>query len=261
MYSVLKKTNEKKILLAFVFSLTTLTYASDHYDRDVEPVKSFHDARDLIKKGKYEEAFIIHQRMFNNIDELRPKVFSLHVHNLIYDWHLVAKKHEPAMKAFLERRDDSEARIRDFAFNKPEKIMVLNPYAMIAFSEFRGFNEYLNEDSKTLDLFYEIKEEKPEVADKLYFFIKDVLLREKKYATLAEYQSSAESSVRLAKSVFDLSKNKSGKVKVFSEKRFVKEIQNYIDIYIGNDEVDKANKVRELALESLDTEEIRDYRK
>lgn len=228
------------------------------YDRKLEPAKSFHAARDHLKAGEYEKALIIHEWMFDHIESLRPEVFFLHVHNLTYDWHQVAKNHPPAMKALLARREKSESALRASVAHldaEPEKSLL----SKITFREVTAFNEWLEEDAKSVALYEEIKGSNPKLARSWYFYVRDSLLRAKRFDLIAEREPSPTKAVESCATVYKAMIQTRPDLQSYAEDKFVRNITDYIDIYTAVGLSEKAEEVRTLSLQIVDSPKIRNH--
>jgi hypothetical protein len=236
------------------------TVPADSYDPAVEPEKSFHAARAHLKAGEYEKALAIHEWMFGNIASLRPPVFFLCVDNLAYDWHQVALSYPPAMKSLLEHRDQSEAAVRSAAPGLDIESDAYLPQK-IAFVEAVSFNKWLGEDVRSADFFSEIERLNPEFTGSFYFHAKDALLQAKRFEVVARHEPSPENAVDMCKALYQTTLEARPNLRSYAENDFIKEIITYIDVYTAVGSVEKAEKVRSLALGILDSPKIRDHGK
>lgn len=249
------------ILCCFRLAALAADFPVNPYDPKLEPSKSFHAARAHLEAGEYEKAFTIHEWMFDNIKSLRPEVFVLYVYNLTYDWHEVAKKYPPAMKALLERRDRSEEMVRAAVASKAGKESDDVIYQKIAFLETIGFNQWLGENKRSADLYDDILRQNPGFATPLYYFVRDALVKAKRFDLVAPHEPSPEAAVDSCISSYQNMLRIRPDLKRLAESRFIEGITTYINIFNGSGATEKAEKVRTLALQFLESPIIRDYGK
>ncbi len=229
------------------------------YDPKLEPNKSFLAARAHLNAGEYEKALAIHEWMFANIESLKPDVFFLTVYNLCYDWHQVALNYPPAMKSLLEHRDRSDAAMRAAAKKKRSPELKDDIYLQIAFREVTAFNEWLEQDAKSADLFAAIEQDNPEYAESLYIWARDALLKAKRFEILVRHERSPESVIRTNTDIYKRMQDKRPDLRKLAERRFIEGITSAIDIYAGAGFPEKAEQIRSSALKIFDSPKIRDH--
>ncbi len=240
--------------------MTVIIYAQNNenpYDRALEPAKSFHEARELVEARRFEDAHVIHKKMFSNIDAYRPKEFLLYVYNLTYDWHCAAKDYPPAMTSLLELRDALEIQLKELRENKIEKDPKIE--VRIDLLTVFYFNEWLKEDSRSADLFAVIEKHYPSLANQMYFHCKDALFRAKRYPTIVRYQPDPELIVKLAASTFKVSIDARPDLEAMARGRFEKNIIDLLDVFSAVGDVAKVEELRKRALGFLDSEKIRKH--
>lgn len=241
--------------VAFMHLVVSAQNDENPYDRTLEPAKSFHNARELIEAGQFEDAHAIHQKMFSDIDSYRPNVFILYVYNLSYDWHRAAQKYPPAMKSMLEYRNALEERLSQLRGEDQEPSIE----DRIALRALFSFNEWLKEDVKSADLFATIEEHYPSLADRMYFHCKDSLIRAGRYSTIVRYQPDPKLVVDLAAAGFKATMDARPDLESMARQRFETAIVDSLDAFSAVDDPAKVEELRKLALDFLDSEKIRKH--
>ncbi|MFV2045590.1 MAG: hypothetical protein ACC700_20450 [Anaerolineales bacterium] len=238
--------------------IPTIMYAQNDenpYDRSLEPAKSFHQARELIEEGQFKHAHAIHQKMFSNIDSYRPNVFFLCVYNLTYDWHRNAQNYQPAMESMLEYRDALEKRLSKLEGHDHEPSIEDRIDLLTVFS----FNEWLKEDARSADLFATIEDHYRNLADGMYFHCKDALIRAKRFSAIVRYEPDPKLIVVLAAAGLKATIDARPDLETMAKSRFETAIVDSLDAFSSVGNAAKAEELRKLALDVLDSERIRNH--
>ncbi len=246
-----------KLILFVSLLLGPLLAENDErpYDRSLEPAKSFHEARDLVEAGQFKDAYAIHKRMFSDISSFRPNVFFLYVDNLTYDWHRAAKRYPPAMESLQRHRDMLERRLSELKKENQEpsieeRIDLQTVFAM---------NEWLDEDPRSADLFATIEEQYPELAERMYLFGRSALIRANRYSTVVRYEPDPKLIFMMASGGFEATVEARRDLEKMATRRFESSIISSMDAFQATGNPEKAEILRKLALDFLDSEKIRRY--
>lgn len=210
------------------------------------------EARKLAEDGKYEEALQKHI-WFHEESKKSPGLGGVRLSFALSEWIELSKKYPPAKKALVDIRDKNEKALLDGTGNFNN------------FLDLSAINEYLGEKDKTYQLFKILHNKHPEIADLCYNVAKDILVEKKDYQICGKYITDPIGefeNIRYMREV-DLSMMRKNtafdtpEMRQHTDKSFIKDTCNLIEILIGLGKKSEAEKIQKKALNYFDHNEIR----
>lgn len=163
--------------------------ATDTHEGGGDPAQRQHDAKALVKQGRYNEALEAYLWCFDHGNDNNLDYAGDRLSTLLMEIAGLGQQYPPAMRALEKRRD--AARLRLFPNNPGNTDIMQRTTAAI---ELSAINDYLNNPSQTLEAYDLVKKEGPasELIYKAMFHrIDDLLLNRKRYADFIESDKAA----------------------------------------------------------------------
>ena len=209
--------------------------------------------------GQYAIALQKHIWFHHNALKLQPSLYGVRLSFALVYWKTLADQYPPALQALIEIRDTAEKTVRSDAATGDE--------LRNAFHEFEAINKFLNETSRTCNLFAWLDTHKPSAARQFYRLAQTALLRAKEYALCGKFldpkNSYAWSLKRYQEKKNLPSDPKLGiNMREFGEKCFANEIAILIALMVLNGQDKEAERIGVDALnefEDADFEETLEH--
>jgi hypothetical protein len=215
------------------------------------PGKVLEEARTLARQGKYEEALQKHLWFHENALKHDRAWAGARLSFALNYWIELGNKYPKAREALVAIRD------------KNTKAISEGNGSFDLFHDVTAINHYLNEQPKTVALFKTVHEKYPDLAKSCYHVAETDLAAQREYQICIRYipdpltrfdriREMRDANLKLAKEEADTN------LKEYAENSFVEEICRLIDILVGADRKQDAEKVRERALAVRDASAIRE---
>lgn len=137
------------------------------------------DTDDLINMGEYEEALERTIWFHNHSIEHQKSISAVRLSFAIHDWYDFGTKYPPAMDALIKVRDEKTKTI----------LSGFGTYDL--FDDVSAINGVLSEDAKTISLFKKISTKQPSLAKECWYIVRDIAIKDKQHALLAQYNTNA----------------------------------------------------------------------
>jgi hypothetical protein len=236
-----------KALLAGLIGLLALSANAE----DMQ--KYLADTQEMVRQGKHQEAldrFIwFHEHALEN----EPAMAGVRLSFALSYWKSLGGVFPPANDAMIAMRDRTAKQVSGNGGNT------------LQFFDVAALNRTLDEDSKTVDLFQALDQNKPDMAKQCWIVAKDTVIKAKRYDLARKYVGKPAREFVRIKAMYDLNAklydnpNFGGAAfKKYNENHFVEESLQLIEVALALDDAKAAKEVQEKALVIVDDQRLND---
>jgi uncharacterized protein (TIGR02246 family) len=217
-----------------------------------DPQTVLNEAQSLAMRGHYEEALQKHVWFHDNALRINPAMIGVRLSFALSYWVALGEHYPKARAALVAIRD------KDVEAMKPGTATVQ------LFSDIKSINGYLDESSKTVELFKAIDADRPMLAARSYLHAEETLADAGEYALCGKYIPEPEerlvSSIRLYRmhAAEESSRPRDFGIPAYAVRSFVKTTRQLITILARAGRKPEAELIQRKALEVLDDPRIRD---
>jgi hypothetical protein len=226
-----------------------MTEMNENLPNGEDPSEYRKETENLEKQGKYAEALDRHIWFHNNSRDA-VGMGGVRLSYALTDWLELGEVYPPALVAFTNTRDEKT------------QTLMKGKGGFEDFHEVSSFNEYLDDNKKTLELFLYIDKNHPTLAEECWIAAEDVLLKAKDYTLIKKYIPSLLDEFREAKSFYRLNV-KLSKDSDFGDEHlewstntFVEDCLSLIEISVAIDDLESAQNIQRLAIQVVDDERL-----
>jgi hypothetical protein len=218
------------------------------------PRTVYREAVELTRQGKYEDALQNHLWFHEHALEHNPALAGVRLSYALGSWLDLGEKYPNALRAMLSIRDTKVQAITE------------GKGSFTLFHDQAAINERLKESPKTVALFKVVHQAYPDLAKQCYRIAEQHLVAQREYAVCAAYVPNGLARFEEIRCQFQMKKEiadespllRSGGVMEYAEASFVAEVSRLIEILVGVDRRQEAERVETLALELVANAEARD---
>ncbi len=235
-----------------------------------EPATVLEAATKLMKEGSYEDALQRHIWFHNNVQKFGDSYQStVRLTSAISEWEQLGRRYPKAKQALMEIRDD-----------KTREIIEGRGYAEI-FQEVAAINREFQNDDATLTLFKTIRRTDPKLAQQCYFYAENLLITNGEYQLCLDVMGDSQKQFSSLRRSIEMQRDQETRMaemykrmeesnrqrgitnnyprsvvpdtmKKHSEDYFVSRTCRLIEILIGAERKDEAEKIQAQALAIFD---------
>jgi hypothetical protein len=235
----LMKTKPLTILLCLTFS--TFVFAGWTPPTKPDPRTIINEAYADTAAGRFEDSLVKHVWFHENVLKIDEGFYGVRLSYALADWVKLGKKYPPAFEKLRSIRDQNEADIR--AARLAGRFPI--------FSDYEAINEYLNEETKTKDLFVWLDAQKPKLAKELYGQAQTALIKAKEYKLCGKYiesDSAYDAILKSDKLTRDVAKTYAAKKRrseldSFADRKFTFNTTTLIALLTINDRKSEADSI------------------
>ncbi len=232
-----------KLVASLIVGLFAMSAFADEWvppeKPDVQAIlnEASEDARD----GKYENALAKHIWFHENANELEPSMSAVRLSFALADWHRLADVYPPAMEKLKSVRIATRDR---FLANLEYKS------SWEDFADLRALNRELQNDLDTVEVFKQVDERNPEVAERLYGLAEESLISAKEFDLCGKY-IKPEKKVTRDLEIYKLERSHridakhAEMMKEYRDKRFIEDASTLVALLVINDRKDEAESAAE----------------
>ena len=217
---------------------------------DPDPRKVLEEARNATRKGQYEEALQKHLWYHENALKYSPSSSGVRLSFALSYWIELGEKYPKAREALVSIRD------------KNTKAIGEGGGSFELFHDVASINEYLKEDSKTVDLFKTLHEKKSDLCRLCYIVAEKNLTDQREYKICSPYIPDPLERFDAIREMRERNLNFAEKdfphMKEIGENTFLEATCRVIAILAATGRTQDAEKVREKALAVRDDRPLRD---
>jgi hypothetical protein len=198
------------------------------------PHKVLDEARDLVRKGQYEEALQRHIWFHNHALEYDSGLSGVRLSFALSDWLELSRKYPKARQALVEIRDQESAR---FAEGKG--------YFEL-FQDVQAINRELQQDDDTLALFKSIAKSDPDLARHCYYSAEALLLRKGEYELCLSLYPDSQARFAVIRQIWESTANRhsgNARLKDAMDRNFVALTRALIEILVATNHKSDAEKI------------------
>jgi hypothetical protein len=151
------------------------------------PSAILNEAGDDARARRFEDALAKHVWFHEHALEHDDGQFGVRLSFALSDWHELGQVYPPAMERLKKTRDDATKRALEDA----------GKAAWNAFIDMRSINRVLGKDRKTVEVFEQLVEKKPEVATAVYGLAEPALIKAEKYELCGKYLEPTQTADRM----------------------------------------------------------------
>jgi hypothetical protein len=236
-----------KTLMTLVVVFFSLSLYSQ---QDME--KYLNDSRELVKEKKYKEALERFIWFHDHALDYNKGMAGVRLSFALVDWKSLGEVYPPAMTALIEIRD------------KKTKQILNNEQPSKLFPDVMAINRILGENSKTIELFQNLTQTRPDTAKKCWYYAKDPLFDAKRYDIISKYISSPLQEFSIVKNSYDrnvklYNNEKIGRerLKSYNETRFVQQCIQLIQLSLSNNDTNSAREIHQKATLIIENDLLR----
>jgi hypothetical protein len=219
---------------------------------DVRDVRAaLNDARSFAQQGRYEEALQKHLWFHENALKYEPAMAGVRLSYALADWVRLGEKYPKAREALVSIRERDTTAIAE------------GKGSFALFHDVSAINRSLEEEPRTVELFKTLHAKDPALAQTCYHVAERYLVAQHEYKICSSFipdplkrferiEEMRALNLKLAQ------KNDDSRLKEYAEKSFADETCRVIEILVGADRKQDAEKVRDQALAVRDDAGIRD---
>jgi hypothetical protein len=233
-----------KTAIIFAGLLAAFSWNGPAHAEDQDPQAVLNEARQLAQAGKYDEALAKHLWYHENAVRIQPAQSGVRLSFALAAWRDLGEKFPKAHDALVAIRDDDVKTLTDGG-GSPQ-----------LFQDVAEINRVLEESPKTVSLFKELEEKRPDFAKRCYFFAEKSLAEQKEYKTCSRYIDDPMFRLDTVKTMKRLSDNRQQPPELarMQEKLFVDDLCRTISILAGADRKPEAEQLQKEALVMFDSE-------
>jgi hypothetical protein len=153
----------KKLVQLILVSVMSLTLSIIHAEDD-EAEKALKTARTFTDAGDFAKALERHEWFHNNALRINPAFSGVRLSFALSDWARLADMYPPALASLQATRDSGA------------KGLEAGKAGPFIFQEVQSINEVLGAVPQTIALFKTLDRKNPDLAEKCFIFIKEILL-------------------------------------------------------------------------------------
>ena len=208
---------------------------------DADPQNVLKEARTLAKQGKYEEALQKHLWFHENARQ--PSLVGVRLSYALYYWIELGEKYPKARAALVSIRDKDTNEITEGN----------GPFTL--FQDVAAINQYLKEETKTVELFKILHAKYPDRAKRCYLYAEEALVAKGEYSLCIIYiqdplkKFDQIRQIREATLPLDMG---------YADRSFVEKTYRLIEILVGAGKKENAELIRTRALAIRDDPAIRE---
>ena len=210
--------------------------------------KAYEDAKELITKKEYEKALELYLWIDENANETDMVYHTVKIPAFYY-WGSLASRYPKAMEKFKKVRDEKISQIK------------YGHYSWKLFTDIQWINMSLGESYITVKLFEYLDQNNTEAAKLSYSTAEDDLIKFKKYRLSRKYLgdplATLNEEIRKYMEVIELDESLRDKLEPLLEDKVI----NIVTILDNCNERDLAIKIKDKALEILNTKKIQNLLK
>jgi serine/threonine protein kinase/tetratricopeptide (TPR) repeat protein len=237
--------------------------------------KMLSDAKDLMEKGRYEDALQRHLWYFNHALEYDQGQTGVRLSFALSQWVELGRRYPKAKEALTEIRDRDARRLVEG-----------KGYANL-FTDVQAINRELQDEDATYELFKTIREKDPQLAGQCYFWVESLLAAKGEYQWCYDHMGDPQERFDSIQRLFDMERanhqrmaatqqktrqmiaemnqkngwtnapsfsppDTSAMLKKSTEDRFVGQVRQLIEILVATDHQADAEKIQAQAISVLD---------
>jgi serine/threonine protein kinase len=222
------------------------------------------EAKDAMSQGRYEEALLRHIWYHNHALEYDQAQTGVRLSFWLADWIELGRRYPRAWQALIEIRDE-----------KTRKLVEGGGYSQL-FSDVVSINGYLQDDEASYALFKTVQKRDPALAQQCYFYVENLLVKKGEYELCFNYMGDPQRRFESNRSTWEIQKRMyqrranlpdptnmpagiAPRMDMMREadKRFVRNMNQLIEILVGAGHKAEAEKIRDQALVLLDDAELK----
>jgi hypothetical protein len=221
---------------------------------EIDPHAILHEAVDLARSGRHEEALQRHLWFHQHALEHEPAMYGVRLSFALSWWVDLGEAYPPALDALKAVRD---AKVDE---------LVAGGGSRESFDDVASINGYIGEAVRTVELFRLLDSNRPELAAKCYPNAEEALVGQREYALCSRYLSDIDTRLEEMKSLRDglisfhaghARKDHPDLLRV-PERLFADRVGRLVEILNGAGRMEEAAQVRDWALSVSDSPEVRE---
>ncbi len=224
---------------------------------DFEKIRQ--EANDAMSQGRYEEALQRHIWYHNHALEYDQGQGGVRLSFWLADWMELGRRYPKAWQALIEVRDE-----------KTRKLAEGGGYSQL-FSDVVSINGYLQDDDGSYVLFKILQKRDPALAKQCYFYVESLLVKKGEYELCFNYMGDPQRRFESNRSAWEMEKKMyqrraslpvptnmpagiAPRMDMMREadKRFVRNLNQLIEILVGAGHKAEAEKIRDQAVALVD---------
>lgn len=204
------------------------------------PHQVFGEAREDTAAGRYPEALAKRIWFHRHALEMDAALTGVRLSYALGDWLQLAAVYPPALEALTAIRDENEAELRAGAGDRQQ------------FIDFVAINRVLEQEAETIDLFFWLSENQPDLATATFDMARPALVRAKDYALCSRFLrpeqelASARAAYRMH---LQLAANPAfgEPIREFGEQKFTNDMATLVALLAVNGRETEAQKIADEA--------------
>jgi hypothetical protein len=219
----------------------------------MDPHKRLTAGEQAAREHRYEEALDHYVWFHEHALEHDEALYGVRLSFALASWDELGKAYPRAVEVLTEIRDRKTERLRTGEGNRD------------LFNDVEAINQHLNEDEATYRLFVELHNTFPEFAKACASIAMPVLIKNQDYKLARVFIEQPEETIRqwsgnLKKDIaaFATKAPTRAAVKEAFIRLYVEHVREILEAFSGVGELEEASKLRQLAIESLDSPDVRE---
>ena len=240
------------VIVALLFASAALGYwllVADHEGDENDPI-DLHaylaETDEMVERGDYSAALERYIWFHEHALEHDPHFSGVRLSFALCGWWRLAELYPPAMEALVETRDRAVARVRAGAGDWD------------VFSDVESLNKTLDEDALTIELFEELHERQPALAEQVWGLARSEVVAAGRYELAREYfgnpmdeLAAIRRSYERGRGMFEDDEESAEFYREFRENRFVERTLELVQVFGGLGRDDLVEQIGAEALETL----------
>lgn len=217
------------------------------------------EATDAMNQGRFEESLQRHLWYHIHALEYDPAQSGVRLSFWLADWMELGRRYPKAKQALLDIRDENTRKLAEGRGHSQ------------LFSDVASINGYLQDEEASYALFKTIQQKDPALATQCYFYVESLLVKKGEYELCMQYMGDPQRRFESNRSAWEIEKRMHQRQAnlpvptnmpsgIFrrpdmmreADKRFVRNMNQLIEILVGAGHKDEAEKIRDQALALVD---------
>ena len=225
---------------------------ADNHDGNKAPGnlhRYLNDTHEMVEQKQYSAALKRYIWFHEHVLEHDPSMSGVRLSFALGGWRRLAEVYPPAMEALVETRDQTTARVEN------------GSGGWNAFHDVQSLNESLGDESLTVELFEQLHETRPELAQRVWGMAKSDVITARRYELAKRYIGNPMHSLAAIRRSYERNQTLYGSLndeqdedehfREFNENRFVEETLELMQVYTALGREDLVDQIGNEALKTF----------